>query len=196
MNEHPGEGGHRHCSTYRLVHRPLGGTRGLPNLCSAHPSGQKDVRLISHQEPLYRESHVSLGLPLTVTQPPGPPTPILPVSDTPRDPSKPCQGRRNPGSPQAFAAAAGEAPMRTWVKGPFPNLGHNVSVPGTPGWRRKPEHHDRRAGASAQPWSSIKLFPSSPFPLWGHLSTIPMPSPPLSLHLGRATGTLLGLSPC
>lgn len=41
MNEHPREGGHGHCSTHRLVHRPQGGTRGLPNLCSAHPSGQR-----------------------------------------------------------------------------------------------------------------------------------------------------------
>lgn len=56
MNEHPREGGHGRCSTYRLVHRPLGGTRGLPNLCSAHPSGRKDVRLISLGSP-FTENH-------------------------------------------------------------------------------------------------------------------------------------------
>lgn len=37
------------------------------------------------------------------------------------------------------------------------------------------------------PWRLIKQLTSSLFPLWGLLSIVPIPGPPLSFHLGRAT---------
>lgn len=49
--------------------------------------------------------------------------------------------------------------------------------------------------ASQSPWRLIEQLTSSLFPLQGHLSIVPRPSPPLWFHLGTATWTSLGVSP-
>lgn len=45
------------------------------------------------------------------------------------------------------------------------------------------------------PWRLIKQLTSSLFPLWGLLSIVPIPGPPLSFHLGRATRRLWACLP-
>lgn len=100
--------------------------------------------------------------------------------------------------------------MRPWVERPFPNLGHKVSVPGTPGWQ--PEHQDRSIAGQGHR-SPLELQPAAPF-----LPTSPLRSPlpcshaqssplapsgkgllnlagPLSLLNGRAVTSLPSPSP-
>lgn len=143
--------------------QPLLGPSEWAEECPAHlPSGTPFQRITS-VPPAPPYSHATTG-----------PPPILSVSDTPRDPSKPCQGRRNPGSPQASGTDVGELPMRPWVKGPFPNLGHKVFVPGTPGWRRGSQN-TTIAGQGHR--SLLGLHPAAPF-----LPTSPLRSPLLHSH--------------
>lgn len=72
----------------------------------------------------------SQRLPVTVTQPLDTPSLILP-SDTPGDSSKPRGDELL--AVHKFSELVGQALMMIGVKRPFPNLGHNVSVPQTPG---------------------------------------------------------------
>lgn len=78
----------RACTVFRLQTPPrsLGGRRSLPDLgwgASEYPPSPSCV-------PLYKNRTRPAGCRLLqVTRPPGPTTPVLPVSDTPRDSSKP-----------------------------------------------------------------------------------------------------------
>lgn len=129
-------------------------------------------------------SHLSHWLlPLTVTWSPGPTTRVLPALTHPGTPQNPVekgswqttsfQGRWRMGSKQDLGQKS------------FPNLPRTRCL----SFKHLLDKGARTPGSQSRgrqwPCSVIQQLTSSLLALWGHLFFVPMPCPPLLLHLGR-----------